>query len=346
MIRHYFHRNARARDLLDAFLVSAISSLLLVRFYLELTDYPQLGSGGLHIAHMLYGGLLMMAAIVMMLLFLGARIKQISAVIGGIGFGIFIDELGKFITSDNDYFFKPAVGLIYAVFVLLYLTFNFLTRSQHLSSKSYQMNVLAELEEAVAHDLDKHERARIYRLLEASDLSSPVSRQLRKFVDTLEVTPAPKIGRLSRLGKKSDKLYKAFWQQRGSNRLISLLFILEVVVLAAGVIYTVVNNIEDLRAIFDGSPTYGEELLIGQVASAIAAGGLVIYGLTKLVDSKLDAFEQFRRATLINIYLTQFFVFIRIQFDALPGLLLNIILLLMINYVIRQEIRLGKKKYA
>src|SRR5688572_1651815 len=93
-----FQRNYRANDQLELFLVSAVTSLLAVRAYLHLSGYPQIGSGGLHIAHMLWGGFLMAAAIAMALTYLGRRIERISAVVGGIGFGIFIDELGKFIT--------------------------------------------------------------------------------------------------------------------------------------------------------------------------------------------------------------------------------------------------------
>ncbi len=346
MFRNILYRNARARDLLDAFLISAISSLLLVRFYLYLADYPQLGGGSLHIAHMLYGGLFMMIAIVLMLAFLGARARQLAAVIGGVGFGIFIDELGKFITEDNNYFFRPAVGLIYAVFVLLYLMFNFLTRAQKLTSREYQINALAELEEAIAHDLDKTERARIYDLLDASDKKSPVTLHLRQFVESLELTAVHRPGRFSRTMKKVDRLYKKFWEQRGSRRLISVFFFAEVAVLAFGIIYTIYNNVDDISPVFDGAPTYGEELLIGQVVASIAAGCFLLYGLYLLRSSRLDAFEQFRRATLINIYLTQFFVFVRIQFDALPGLALNLVLLLIISFVIRQEIRLGAKRHA
>jgi len=33
----------------------------------------------------------------------------------------FIDELGKFITSDNNYFFQPTISLIYIVFIIIFL---------------------------------------------------------------------------------------------------------------------------------------------------------------------------------------------------------------------------------
>lgn len=337
----FFYRNVRARDLLDVFLVSAISSLLLVRFYLYITGYPQLGGDFLHIAHMLYGGLLMMAALVVSLLFLGTRARWAAAVIGGIGFGVFIDELGKFITEDNNYFFRPAVGLIYALFVVLYLSFNFLTRSQRLSSREYQLNALAEIEEAIAQDLDPSERAHIYKLLDASDKNSAMTRHLREFVDNLKITAHVRPDRIRLLLRKIDRAYRHFWEKRTSNVLVRIIFIAEIIVLTGGVIYTIYNNIDDIEAVLSGSLSYGSELIIGQVIASVVAGIFVLYGLSRLASSRYEAFEQFRRATLINIYLTQVFIFIRIQFEALPGLIINLALLLLIIFVLRQERRLG-----
>lgn len=345
MLKNSLYRNARAGDLLDTFLVSAVSSVLIIRFYLYLTGYPQIGSGPLHVAHVLFGGLLMMSAIVLVLTFLGSQARRGAAILGGIGFGMFIDELGKFITEDNDYFFEPTIGLIYALFVVLYLTFNFLARDRALSSTEYQINALDQLEEAIANDMDSGERKRIYALLDASREDDTVTRHLRKFVDTLEISGRRKHGYFYKFGKKIDRTYAKFWEQRQASAAIKALFIFEILFLTGAVAFTVFNNIDDVRAIFDGIPSYGEELLIGQVLSSIAAAFYVLKGIRKLPVSRLKAFEDFRKATLINIYLTQFFIFARVEFEAMPGLIANIILLLLITFAMEQEVKLGRKRH-
>lgn len=109
-----------ARNLLDVYVISAIVAVILTRIFLSLTDYPQLGGEGFHIAHVLWGGLLMSAGFLILLLAHHPN-RRLAAVIGGAGFGLFIDEVGKFVTSDVDYFYKPAAVIIYLTFAVIWL---------------------------------------------------------------------------------------------------------------------------------------------------------------------------------------------------------------------------------
>ena len=106
----------------ETLLISSIATILVIRTQLWLTNYPQLGGGGLHIAHLLWGGLFMLLAIGLLLTFLGRHVRRAAAIIGGIGFGFFVDELGKFVTGDNNYFYRPAASLIYLIFVGLFFS--------------------------------------------------------------------------------------------------------------------------------------------------------------------------------------------------------------------------------
>jgi len=100
-------------------IVSFVVSVVGTRWYLQATGYPQVGGGELHVAHMLWGGLLLVVAAILLLLFTGTGILAVSAVLAGAGTGLFIDEVGKFITASNDYFYPVAAPLIYGLFLAL-----------------------------------------------------------------------------------------------------------------------------------------------------------------------------------------------------------------------------------
>lgn len=335
-----FYRNIRARDQLELFLLSAASCLLLVRFYLHLTGYPQIGSGGLHIAHMLWGGALMLVALALALSFLGARVQRVVAIIGGAGFGIFIDELGKFITHDNNYFYQPAIGLIYAIFIVLYLTFNFLSRTLPHSSRTYQLNALSQLEEAIVQDMDPTEKKRVHDLLAEADQTDPITKQLQKLLGSIRTAPATKPGSIKRIIVWLDRKYEAFWRRRDSELLVRAFFLLQILLFMTAVISNVYANLDGLLELFGGETPFSTWLAIGQLISVGVAGIFVGWGVLLLPKSHMRAYEQFRRATLVNIFLTQFFTFSRIEFGALPGFFFNIVLLGVIGYAIRQEQRL------
>lgn len=88
-------------------------TVILTRAYLALSGYPQVGDGTFHIAHALWGGLLLVVGATVPLLYSNRSVFPLAALATGIGTGLFVDEIGKFITQRNDYFFPLAAPLIY-----------------------------------------------------------------------------------------------------------------------------------------------------------------------------------------------------------------------------------------
>ncbi len=132
-----------------------------VRVFLQLTGFPQIGNSVLHIAHALWGGLLLIVAVFLPLAFANRWAIEASALLSGIGIGLFIDEVGKFITQANDYFFPPALPVIYGFFLLTVLVYLYFRRPHHKDARCAMYHVLEGLQDALDGDLDTAEAARI-----------------------------------------------------------------------------------------------------------------------------------------------------------------------------------------
>src|SRR5258708_40157396 len=96
-----FVRVLKLSRLLETFFIASVTSILVIRAFLASTGYPQLGGHGLHIAHLLWGGLLMLIALVWLLAFIGRPIRAVGPLLGGLGFGPFICAVGKLRTGPN-----------------------------------------------------------------------------------------------------------------------------------------------------------------------------------------------------------------------------------------------------
>ena len=158
----------RSADLgrrLDIFLVCAVGSVLGNRVFLIATGYPQLGNGTLHISHAIWGALMMAIAIIFALSFLAPNNRTFIAFIGGCGFGWFIDELGKFITRDVNYFFKPTIALIYITFIAMYLVFRAIERKAFGPDEAL-LNGLEALKAAALGELGEPKRNAAVALLD------------------------------------------------------------------------------------------------------------------------------------------------------------------------------------
>jgi hypothetical protein len=178
-------------------LLSFAASVILIRLFLELSGYPQVGNSELHIAHVLWGGLLLFAASLLPLVFANRWVYKVSALLAGVGVGLFIDEVGKFITQSNNYFYPAAAPIIYAFFLLTVLLYLQVRRSRSRDARVELYYALDKFEEVLDHDLDAQERAdldaRLYwvnRQVTDAD-TARLAGVLREFLasDTLYLTP-------------------------------------------------------------------------------------------------------------------------------------------------------------
>jgi hypothetical protein len=193
-------KRQHADDYLLIILLSFATSVAGTRLFLELADYPQLGRNGIHIAHVLWGGLLLFIASLLPLTLANRWVYLLSALLAGAGVGLFIDEVGKFITANNDYFFPAAAPIIYAFFLLTALLYARIRRSPPPDPRIELYHVLDAMEEVLDHDLDTSELSDIQNRLEAvasqqlypelSQLAKALLRYLQR-QDILLVTENP-----------------------------------------------------------------------------------------------------------------------------------------------------------
>ncbi len=147
-------------------LISFAVSVTLTRVFLNLTGFPQVGNKELHFAHVLWGGLVLFIASIIPLLFANRWVYPLGAILSGIGVGLFIDEVGKFITQSNNYFYPPAAPIIYGFFLLTVFLYSRIKRKPSMDDRTELYHALDLLEEVLEHELDKEEQEELISSLE------------------------------------------------------------------------------------------------------------------------------------------------------------------------------------
>ena len=332
VFKDFFIRNLEADTYRETFLVTSVVALFIIRIFLKLTHYPQLARGELHIAHIVWGGFFMMAAIIILLSFMSKTSANIASVLGGIGFGAFIDELGKFITRDNDYFFQPTIALIYIIFVLIFLLLKFIPHYREISQKEYLVNAMEMIKEAVINDFDVEEEQRAALYLKKCDPNDPIVQALSRLLLRLDAVPAPKPGIFTRIRI----LIRNWYYTVAKSGIIIKVIIL---FLAFQTVDTIFNTalLVMIRPVLPFSQW-------GKLYSSGLAAMFIIMGLFALKFSKVEAYRFFRIAMLITILLTEFFAFMQTQWLELIPLTANLFILMVINYATYMERQKTKEK--
>jgi hypothetical protein len=337
--------------LLDIVMICAIATILIIRTQLWLTNYPQLGGHGLHIAHLLWGGLGMLIAIVLLVSFLRPGVRRAGAVLGGIGLGFFIDELGKFLTSDNNYFFKPTAAIIYIFFIVFYLVARALQPRGASTPQEYLVNAMELAKDAAIHRMDEDERRQALWLLDRADQRDPAVAPLRTLLENAPVRPKSEPWFGLRLLNWARETYRRVIQNRWFVRIVTAIFVLwaiSTLLEIVGLIFTLEPHLRKQQTVkIAGAVTSkgGHYSFVewANIVSQLVSGFFVIWGLALIRRSRLRAYVMFERALLVSLFFTQVFVFIQSQFGACIGFLVDLALLITIRFMAEEERTLAEE---
>ncbi len=319
-------RPARSYDLhqhLTLLFVCAVATVIFTRGFLAATGYPQVGGSKLHIAHVLWGGLLLLAALLTTLALLSPAAKPTAAVLGGVGFGLFIDEVGKFVTKDVNYFYRPAIAIIYVCFVVLFGVIRWLSR-RGFSAQEATLSGLDALERAAVGALSAQRRTHILDLMHSTGADTPLAQSVR---DLLERT-AGEAEQRPPLTQRLSRSLARLWIPLSGHRLFRQGVFALLGVAAA------ISAAEAGWLLRDGIGHLSFSQRAFAVTTVVADLALVI-GAVRLSRSLLSALHWYDHAVLLEITVAQVFLYTSEQLAAT----LNLVALLVVWSLIRWTIQ-------
>ncbi|MQA87748.1 MAG: hypothetical protein GEV03_24785 [Streptosporangiales bacterium] len=325
LLRLGLPRDPQAVPHLLALVVSTVATVLITRGLLAATGYPQVGGGGLHVAHVLWGGLLMLVALVALLSFAGPVARPGAAVLGGVGFGLFIDEIGKFVTSDNDYFYRPAAAIMYVVIVLLVLGVHWLHGRRPHHPTEHLAGAVDQAVSGVVGGFTPERRAQARAQLSraAGAPGAPETAALLRVIpdDTAELfDPTHRVRQLVRM------IADRFLAARATA------WFAVAVLLLASIFVGLQYLVGLLLAVLPWTP--GPMVTVPRLLTALSAcvaAGMAGAGAWRLRRDRRYAFTWFQRATLLNLLLTRVFDYAANEFDAVGATVVDLLLLAVIT---------------
>jgi hypothetical protein len=287
----------------------------------------------------------MVVALAILLSFLGRRSRQVAALIAGVGFGFFIDELGKFITSDNNYFYKPAAGLIYLIFIALYLGSRAFQHHRGLNEAERVRNAVELIGEATQGPFKVEYRDQALALLASVPATHPLRDPLIEVAEGMDTAPNPNPPWYRRFADGVAARYALWSEHRWFHRVVIGVFAfwaLASIVAILGLVLAFDFAGGAARAGFE-EDTIGHLNFINwaTLVSTAVSTVFAVIGFTRLRYDRLDAYRWLSWALLVSIFVTRVFVFVESQFGAVFGLAIDVLLLISVQLMARQEQRLG-----
>jgi hypothetical protein len=272
----------------------------------------------------------MLCALVLLLAFLGDTLRGFAAIVGGIGFGLFIDELGKFITSDNNYFFQPTIALIYVIFILLYLVARVIDSTLPHTEQSYLANALNLMSDGILRGYDRSDHQRALNLLDHVSEQNPMANALRAALAQIVFAPDPRPSWMVRCFHAVRDRYYAICRARWFWRIVMVCFVVYAIISVIATLVVVASIIhEPLRR--------AGVSVKGDIGFSTLSDLLIVVGVVVWLRSRQQSLLWFKRAIIVSILLAQPFLFYTDQLAALVWLIVDLVLLETLNFMIDSE---------
>jgi len=312
-------RDTAAVRHLVTFLVVTVATVLITRFLLAASGYPQVGGGELHVAHVLWGGLGMALGIVVLLSFVGPALRSLGAVLGGVGFGLFVDEIGKFVTADNDYFYEPTAALIYATVVVLVLVVEALHGRRRHHRAEYLAVATDRAVAGVAGGFTDDARAEA-RALVALGRGEPAAEQVAALVEAVPRDDVDVPDPVRALVRRASRWFAAALERRWAA-----------VVVVVAVVATALGSLAAGVRVLTGGIDVPAWVGLGIVSGVVATLACVVVGVLRARrgerDDRRAAAVWVRRGVLVSLLLTQLLVFRALQWVGVAGLVVDLLVL-------------------
>jgi hypothetical protein len=274
-------RREGAEGYLFVVLVSFALTVIGTRWFLELTGFPRIGGGDLHIAHALWGGVALFAAALLPILLAGRVVFHASAALAGVGIGLFIDEVGKLITATNDYFYPAAAPIIYATFLISVLVWLRARRPDDGDPRAHLLTALQLLEESVDGDLQADERDALRERLRVAATDAPMAEQRRLAAELLAFVEAEETRIAADPVTRFDAL-RATWRARANawlgGRGLRIVIVAALVLTGLGQVLAVFGIGSEVRLGFPLPRTAFERFQLLHLGVEAVAGMLVVGG--------------------------------------------------------------------
>lgn len=333
------NRRINATDHFILVVIFFALSVVVTRLYLYLAGYPQIGGGGIHVAHVLWGGLLLLAGSMIQLLYRSLSLVRISAVLTGVGLGLFIDEIGKFITSDNNYFFEPAAAIIYLFFLGLVVTYIRYFRDTPSEDEATEIADALELLQGVrGNNLTHREGQELQHSINYLAKSSEphirsLARGMADYVQAHKTT-----ARQDRIERVTTSLQRFIAGALRTKWVVGALIVVAVLDLAIGLsrLLFMQNDIPRILDFFyDDNFSYGAALatVVRSILQAAAGIGLILY----LRGRKRVGYGMMLYSLLAIVFVVDTFSFYYFQFSAALDVLLDTLLLVLLDTLRRSR---------